>query len=225
MTKEEKPDRDWKECHEHLVQRGEILLDVESLPGWQEEEVVIAVDSTGIKVTNRGEWMRKRRKGYIKIHVGVDTKTKQVVSLEVTDDRTDEGEKLMPLVKRAKRKAIIKRVLGEGGYDTHENFRFLAGEGIEPGIKVREDSNPNCGGVRGEVVRAYLRDPPGWKKQVGYGQRWMAETFFSGFKRLFGEVVHAKRFERMVKEIELKVWVYNLMLGLAVAPALATAGA
>jgi hypothetical protein len=31
---------------------------------------------------------------------------------------------------------------------------------------------------------------------------------------LFGEVVHAKRFEVMVKEIELKVWVYNLMLGL-----------
>jgi hypothetical protein len=35
-------------------------------------------------------------------------------------------------------------------------------------------------------------------------------TFFSRFKRLFGEVVSAKRFERMVKEIELKVWVYNL---------------
>jgi hypothetical protein len=31
---------------------------------------------------------------------------------------------------------------------------------------------------------------------------------------LFIEVVHAKRFEVMVKEIELKVWVYNLMLGL-----------
>jgi len=42
----------------------------------------------------------------------------------------------------------------------------------------------------------------------------MVSAFFSGFKRLFGEVVHAKRFEVMVKEIELKVWVYNLMLGL-----------
>jgi len=46
-------------------------------------------------------------------------------------------------------------------------------------------------------------------------ERWMVETFFSGFKRLFGEAVSAKKFERMVKEIELKVWVYNLMLGLA----------
>jgi hypothetical protein len=43
-----------------------------------------------------------------------------------------------------------------------------------------------------------------------------------GFKRLFGEVVSAKRFERMVKEIELKV---SEMLGMALAPALAAAGA
>jgi hypothetical protein len=37
MTEEKKPDRDWKEYNEHLVQRGEILLAVESLSGWQEE--------------------------------------------------------------------------------------------------------------------------------------------------------------------------------------------
>lgn len=35
------------------------------------EAVVIAVDATGIKVTNRGEWMRTKRKGYIKLHVAV----------------------------------------------------------------------------------------------------------------------------------------------------------
>jgi len=302
MAEEKK--RDWKEYNEHLVQRGEILLKVESLQGWQEEllemnlgkngrpfryphslilflgtlrvvfslpyrqleglarrlgklisipapdystlslrlpkleldpdlgykprageAVVIAVDGTGIKVTKRGEWMRRKRKGFIKIHVAVDTKTKQVVSLEVSDERTDDGEKLEPLVRKAKERAKVKRVLGDGGYDSHENFQFLAAEGIEPGIKVREDSNLNCGGARGEVARAYLRDPPGWKERVGYGQRWMAETFFSGFKRLFGKVVSAKRFERMVKEIELKVWVYNLMLGLSAAPASALSAA
>jgi hypothetical protein len=75
----------------------------------------------------------------------------------------------------------------------------------------------SCGGVRGEVVRETLLS---WKKRLGYGQRWMVEAFFSGFKRLFGEVVHAKRFEVMVKEIELKVWVYNLMLGLGEVSAL-----
>ena len=47
----------------------------------------------------------------------------------------------------------------------------------------------------------------------------MVKTFFSGLGRLFGEVVIAKKFARMVKEIELKVWVYNPMLGLTASSA------
>jgi len=47
---------------------------------------VIALDSTGIKVANRGEWMDGwmhhkwldvGRKGYLKIHVAVDIKKKR----------------------------------------------------------------------------------------------------------------------------------------------------
>jgi len=41
----------------------------------------------------------------------------------------------------------------------------------------------------------------------------MVETFFSWFKRVYGEAVLVREFERMVKEIEQKVWIYNLMVG------------
>jgi len=78
-----------------------------------ENEVVIAVNATGVKVTNRGEWMRKKRKGYIKIHVAVDIKTKQVLSVEVSDDRTKDREKFVSLVEKAKGKAKVKKVLGD----------------------------------------------------------------------------------------------------------------
>jgi hypothetical protein len=37
-------------------------------------------------------------------------------------------------------------------------------EGIEPCIKVRRDSLLRCGGVRGEVVRDYLKDPTGGRR-------------------------------------------------------------
>jgi len=37
MRGEKRPDRNWKEYNEKLVQRGEILLAVESLKGWKEE--------------------------------------------------------------------------------------------------------------------------------------------------------------------------------------------
>jgi hypothetical protein len=48
-------------------------------------------------------------------------------------------------------------------------------------------------------VREDLKDPTSWKKRLGYRQRWMVSAFFSGFKRLLMEVVHAKRFVVMVK--------------------------
>jgi len=57
-----------------------------------DEDIVIAVDSTGIKVANRGEWMREkwkssRRRGFIKIHIAVDVKSKQITSIQVTKER------------------------------------------------------------------------------------------------------------------------------------------
>jgi DDE family transposase len=47
-------------------------------------DIVIVLDSTGIKVANRGEWIRHKwhiRKGYLKIHVAVDIKNKKIISL------------------------------------------------------------------------------------------------------------------------------------------------
>jgi len=52
----------------------------------------LAIDSTGYKVTNRGDWIRekwgkdKRRKGYVKLHIAVDVRSKKIISLEVTDE-------------------------------------------------------------------------------------------------------------------------------------------
>jgi len=71
------------------------------------------------------------RQFYRKIHVAVDIKTKQAVSLEVSNDKTHDGEKLVLLIEKARRKVKVKRVLGDGGYDNHDNFKFLAACGIE----------------------------------------------------------------------------------------------
>ena len=87
--------------------------DPEDLP----EDFVIVLDSTGIKVTNRGEWLRKKhgkraRKGWIKLHVAFDLKRKKVVNIEVTDERTHDSQKSEELVEGAKREVLCpKKVL------------------------------------------------------------------------------------------------------------------
>ena len=40
--------------------------------------------------------------------------------------------------------------------------------------------------------------------------RWMTETAFSSIKRMFGEHIMATKFQNMVKEMMIKVSLYNL---------------
>ncbi len=64
---------------------------------------LIAIDSTGIKLSNRGEWIRHRwnvKRGYLKIHVAVDIKKKKkrVLSLKVTSEQIHDGKVLPELI-------------------------------------------------------------------------------------------------------------------------------
>jgi hypothetical protein len=127
---------------------------------------------------------------------------------------------LQPLVEEASRKGKIAKAIGDGAYDTRSNFHYLAEKGIEPVIKVRRDASNRAGGCvpRKLVAQEYLHDPEAWKRRHGYGQRWMAETVFSSFKRTFGEYVSAKTMRNMANEIILKASLYNLLTTLTVNP-------
>ena len=115
--------------------------------------VTIAVDASGVKVADRGEWMRakwKRRRGFLKIHIAVDVETRQIVSMEVTDERTGDGGLLVPLVEQARRRCNVVRVLGDGAYDSRHNFQCLAARGIEAGIGVVQVPIHTC--VRSRIL-------------------------------------------------------------------------
>jgi IS5 family transposase len=179
-------------------------------------DIVIALDSTGIKVANRGEWMRHKwhvRKGYLKIHVAVDIKKKRILSLEVTSEEIhDDGKMLKKLVDNASENNDVKGVLADGMYDSNNNFRYLSKNHIKPGIKTRSNSkvkSTNCQARNMSVVRQQA-NPKRWKHSVSYGHRWMAETAFSSIKRMFGEHVTARKFPHMLKEIFLKAALYNV---------------
>jgi len=185
------------------------------------EEIVIALDSTGIKVGERGEWVRelygkKGKLGYLKIHVAVDVETKQILAIEVTDEKVADCERLKELVQGAEMYAKVVRVLADGAYDSKENFDFLEAKGIEPGIKPRRSSSGKARGSwsRMYAVREFLDDEEAWKLKVGFGKRWSVESAFSSFKRTFGEFVSAKKFEHMVNELKLKAFTYNLLISL-----------
>ena len=66
-----------------------------------DDHFVIAIDSTGIKVSNRGEWIRHKwnvKRGYLKIHLAVDIRKKRILSLHVTSEQVHDGKVLPELV-------------------------------------------------------------------------------------------------------------------------------
>jgi len=181
------------------------------------EDFVIAVDSSGVKVANRGEWIRhkwKVRRGWIKVHIAVDVKTKEVVSIEVTDESVGDGEMLPSLVEDAEKNKGRKpdRAMGDGSYDSRKNFDYLDSKGIEPVIKTRKNSSTKARGspARARMVREIGYE--GWRDKYGYGKRWIGEATFSRAKRGYGEYVTAVKWENMVNEIRFQYTMLNVML-------------
>jgi flagellar motor component MotA len=63
------------------------------------------------------KWNKQNRKGYLKIHVAVDIKTKEVLALEVTDEKAHDSKMLKKLVNNVldnQDKKKIKSVLADG---------------------------------------------------------------------------------------------------------------
>ena len=194
---------------------------------FKDEYIIIAIDSTGIKVTNRGQWMRDKwhtsknnKKRYLKIHVAVNVKTKKILSIKVTDEHVHDSKTLPELVENiieSDKKITIGNLFTDGAYDGNEIFRYLGDNGILPCIKVRKNSKIRW--KKGNILRnltvlAQKNDLQKWKDSVSYGQRWIVETVFSCLKRMFGEYVYSVKLKNMIQEMILKVSLYNKMISI-----------
>ena len=108
----------------------------------------IAIDASGISVTNRGEWMRKIHrkgkitecKGFLKIHVAIDVESKEVVALEVTrehvGDNTEFDTLLVDSIQNTGRR--LAGVIADGSYDTYNNFKKCEGSSHRASHKNRQ---------------------------------------------------------------------------------------
>ena len=117
--------------------------------GARTEISLFAFDSTGLKPTNRGDWMTAKwgtRRGFIKMHVGVDAKTKKIYAVAITDDRCGDSPQFEELVEQAFANAEKSpsaytsagtRVAADGAYDTRKIHRYCDDRGISPLIPVR----------------------------------------------------------------------------------------
>jgi len=184
-----------------------------------DEPVTIAVDSTGVKVHRAGGWAERKhgkRKRYVKLHFAVDVETKEVVAMEVSTDDVHDVKAFNGLLAKAEKRRRIIQWLGDGAYDSGMVFEALEARGIELVIKPRRNSRPETASpARRRAVQEFLDlGYEAWAGEKGYGRRWMAETAFSTFKRLFGEHSLARTLENIARELVAKVALYNMLVNM-----------
>ncbi|HEY6535445.1 MAG TPA: transposase, partial [Candidatus Nitrosocosmicus sp.] len=121
----------------------------------------------------RDKWHIKNKKGYLKIHVAVNVKTKKILSIKVTDARVHDSKALPGLVndviKLEKRITVGKLIAEDGAYEDNEIFRHLGDNGILPCIKVKKNSRIRW--KKGNILRnltvlAQKNDLQKWKDSV-----------------------------------------------------------
>jgi len=92
----------------------------------KDKPVDIAIDSTGIKAFNRGEWIRQKwavMKGWVKLHITCDITNHIIISVQVTDEHEADGKEFCRLVDGTKDTVgKIGRVFSDSAYDSRANF-------------------------------------------------------------------------------------------------------
>ena len=126
---------------------------------------VVGCDGTGIKVSNRGEWMRQKwkiRRGWIKV-VTLANKRGKIIDVEVGIETMRENFAFRKMLKI--HHESIGTAYGDGTYDTKANFELCRQLKINPVFKIRENASSNANGsmFRKEFVDEY--------KELGY-KKW-----------------------------------------------------
>lgn len=133
------------------------------------EIVFLAGDSTGLKPTSRGDWMGSKwniQRGFIKMHVMVDSRTKKIYAVSITDEKVGDAPEFKKLLSEAiyniknSPNAISSDELcvsADGAYDSNENFEQCKKYNVIPVIPVRKNFSGKANGSTARKKQGFLQ--------------------------------------------------------------------
>lgn len=75
------------------------------------------------------------------MHIAIETKIRQTLVIEVTKEDVGNGKMFVRLLKNSASIVSIKRVIGEGAYDSASSFLRTSKMGVDALIRVRLNSS------------------------------------------------------------------------------------
>ena len=195
-----------------------------------QEGLHILVDSTGIKVTGDGEWVRKKHglnqhRQWLKLHFATDANSGEIQAVEVTTCEYGDSEMLKPLLDQIDEP--IASVTADGAYDTVDCYDVILKRQANVIIPPRSNAvlwaENEIGRARNHAVQAcWNKGRKQWKREIGYHQRSRIEAKMFAFKRL-GQGVSSRCFNRQVVDLQIRVDILNKFTQLGTAQTVAVA--
>ena len=195
-------------------------IDLSVTPAQGSRHVVI--DSTGVKVYGEGEWKARKhgvskRRTWLKLHVGIDEETGEILAAVVTPNSTGDSEVLGELLDEIDDE--IEQVSADGAYDCSYVYDYIDERDATAAIPPRKDAKIWFHGNR--KGPAHPRDEnlrrirqigrSAWKEEVGYHRRSLSETGMYRLKTIFTGEVCARQIETQTTELMIECKALNKM--------------
>lgn len=169
----------------------------------------VAVDSTGNKLTNRGEYISKKwrvRRDWVKVSIVIDRFTQELLDVEVALDKEASDSKLAKKHLSNLQDVKIEDFAADGAYYEEPLYELLKNNRIQPVIKIPKNASSNGFDAMHTEVRNIknLGGYAPWKDKYHYGHRWNIEGYNSSTKRCFGEVCRMHNKQNVFKEAKNK---------------------
>jgi hypothetical protein len=169
----------------------------------------VAADSTGNKLTNRGEYIVKKwcvQRDWVKVSIVIDRFSQELLDVEVALDKEATDSELAKKHLVNLQDVKIEDFAGDGAYYKSELYEILKSRNTFPVIKIPKGASnkgfdPMHSAVR-EMMALGGYEP--WRDQYGFGFRWNIEGYNSSTKRCFGETLRMHKKQNCFKEAKSK---------------------
>ncbi len=189
------------------------------------EALHLLVDSTGLKLCGKGEWLREKhgtatRRSWRALHLGMDARTGWIVAATLTSKDLDDASQADPLLDQVA--GAVASFTGDGGYDQDRLYASVAQCHPEAVVVVPPRATAVPSGTAetaptqrdGHLQHIAEHGRMAWQNASGYNKRARVEATMNRWKQVIGDELRAHTDERRAIEVAVAVHALNRMLDL-----------
>jgi transposase len=189
------------------------------------EPMHLLVDSTGLKLCGKGEWLLEKhgtttRRSWRMLHLGVDAGSGRIVASGLTRKDVDDASQVDALLDQVA--GPVASFTADGAYDQDRVYAGVAERHPEAAVIVP----PRATAVPSDTAESAPTQRDGhlqhiarlgrmsWQSASGYNKRARVEATMSRWKQVIGDELRAHTDERRATEVAVAVHALNRMLDL-----------